>query len=253
MISCESPAYFISDCHLPLISKSGQEEWGIRATQFIRRVAPRASTLFLVGDLFDFWFEWRHSVPKGVFQVLAALHELVRSGCRIFFIAGNHDGHPGNFLRDEVGLEIFRNAVDAEIDGKRFHIIHGDGIAVQDRGYRVLRRLVRWKPTEAIYRLIHPDLGIWFASKISQTSREVLSSLDKFGAEPYRSYADRKLREGCNYVVMGHRHIAEWIPHPNGGYLAIGEWIRAGSYGIYEHGTLKLAYYHPDENERPEP
>ena len=243
MISCKPPVYFLSDCHLPLIRKPDQEDWASHVIGFIREIAPRASTLFLVGDLFDFWFEWRYSVPKGVFRILAGLHELVRNGCRVFFIAGNHDGHPGRFLEEEVGLEIYRNAVNAEIGDKRFHIIHGDGVALEDSGYRALRRLVRWKPTESIYRLIHPDLGIWFASKISQTSRQVLSNKDKFGAEPYRAYALEKLDKGFNYVVMGHRHAAEWIPHSNGGYLAIGEWIRAGSYGIFEGGQLRLDYY----------
>lgn len=243
MISCKSPVYFLSDCHLPLIFKPEQADWADRVIGFIREITPKASTLFLAGDLFDFWFEWRYSVPKGVFQVLAGLHELVRNGCRVLFIAGNHDGHPGSFLENEVGLEIHRNGVDAEIDNRKFHILHGDGIALEDSGYRTLRRLVRWKPTEVIYRLIHPDLGIWFASKISQTSRQVLSDQDKFGAEPYRSYALEKLNKGYNYVVMGHRHSSEWIPHPNGGYLAIGEWIQAGSYGVFEQNQLKLDYF----------
>lgn len=243
MIHCKPPVYFLSDCHLPLIVKPGQESWTPKAVHFLREIAPRASTLFLVGDLFDFWFEWRHSVPRGVFSVLSSLHELVRHGCKVFFLAGNHDGHPGSFLADEVGLEISRGSIDAEIDSKQFHIIHGDGIALQDRGYRTLRTLVRLPITEAVYRLVHPDLGVWFASRVSDASRYHVSYKDAYGPEPYREYAARKLDSGYNYVVMGHRHVAEWIEHPNGGYLAVGDWIRKGSYGVFEDGELRLEYF----------
>ena len=91
--------------------------------------------------------------------------------------------------------------------------------------------------------MIHPDLGVWFASKLSKISRDVISQADKFGVEPYRDYALKKLDAGFNFVVMGHHHTAEWIPHPNGGYLAVGEWMKSGSYGIFEDGELKLAYF----------
>ncbi len=243
MISCPDPACFLADCHLPLVRVRGREEDLLRVVRFLRSIASHASTLFLVGDLFDFWFEWRRAVPRGVFPVLAALHELVRDGKRVFFLAGNHDGHPGDFLAREVGLEVHRGAVDAEIRGKRFHVVHGDGIAAQDRGYRALRTVVRWQFTEKVFRLVHPDIGVWLAAKLSRVSRSRLSREDKFGPEPYRRYARAKLDAGFNYVVMGHRHVAEWLPHPNGGYLSVGGWMKGGGYGIFEGGELKLEYF----------
>ena len=238
-----APVYFLSDCHLPLIARPGQEDWTPRVVRFLRERAVRAASLFLVGDLFDFWFEWRRSVPGAAFPVLAALHELVLGGRQVVFLAGNHDGHPGRFLEKEVGLTVSRVPIDADIDGRRFHIIHGDGLAPADRGYRILRAVIRWKPTEALYRLLHPDAGIWFARQVSGLSQRMWSYEDKFGPEPYRQYARRKLDEGFNYVVMGHRHKSEFIPHPNGGYLAIGEWIAKGTYGVYEDGELKLEIF----------
>ncbi|MDP8228614.1 MAG: UDP-2,3-diacylglucosamine diphosphatase [Candidatus Electryoneaceae bacterium] len=238
-----SPALFLADCHLPLVDRKTQRDWTPRVVRFLREEATIARTIFLVGDIFDFWFEWRHSVPARAFPVLAALHELVRGGRQIIYLGGNHDGHVGKFLEEEVGLTVSRKPVDALIDGKRFHIIHGDGLAPSDYKYRILRSLVRWKPTETIYRLVHPDLGIWLAYKLSGISRDHFSSKDGFGAEPYREYARGKLDEGFHYVIIGHRHTYEQIPHPNGGYLAIGEWIRKGSYGLFMDDEANLKFY----------
>ena len=164
-------------------------------------------------------------------------------GRQIIYLGGNHDGHVGKFLEDEIGLTVSRKPVDAEIDGKRFHIIHGDGLAPSDWKYRMLRGLVRWKPTETIYRLVHPDLGIWLAYKLSGISRNYISAKNEFGTVPYREYALRKLDGGFHYVIIGHHHLAEQIPHPNGGYLAIGDWIRKGSYGLFMDGEAKLKFY----------
>lgn len=243
METYSSPVYFLSDCHLPLIIKPGQESWQGVVLSFLREEASQARTLFLVGDIFDFWFEWRDSVPATAFPVLAELHRLVRQGVKIIYLAGNHDGHPGKFLRDEVGLAISREPVNAEIEGKKFHILHGDGIALHDHAYRVLRSLVRWKPTEAIYRLIHPDLGIWFANKVSKYSRVTIDKGKFADLKFYRDYAEKKLNEGFNYVVMGHIHEAGVFEHPNGGFYAIGDWIGVRSYGVFEDGRMQLKYF----------
>jgi len=238
-----SPVIFLSDCHLPLINHPSTAGWTDRVVKFLREVGPSAATLMLVGDIFDFWFEWRHSVPSRAFPVLAALHDLKRKGQRIVYLGGNHDGHVGRFLQDEVGIEVSRESVDIEADGKKIHVIHGDGLAPADRGYRILRALVRWKPTEAIYKLVHPDLGIWIAYKLSGFSHDHLSSSDNFGAKPYREYAQSKLKKGFDLVVIGHRHTAEHQQYEGGDYLAIGDWIGKGSYGVLKDGVVKLEYY----------
>ena len=238
-----SPVYFLSDCHLPLIAKPGQESWVPTVVRFLREKASSARTLFLVGDIFDFWFEWRHSIPAAAFPVLAELNKMVQQGVEISYMAGNHDGHVGRFLETEVGLTATRRSIDAEIDGKRFHILHGDGIALDDRGYRILRSLVRWRPTEAIYKLVHPDFGIWFAHKVSKYSRVTGGNPKVTGLGPYRDYAERKLNEGFNYVIMGHVHESGVFDHPNGGFYAIGDWINRHSYGVFENGGMKLEFF----------
>ena len=238
-----SPAYFLSDCHLPLIPRSGQGKWYETVIGFLREEAAKAKSLFLVGDIFDFWFEWRHSVPAAAFPILTELHNLKQNGIKITYLAGNHDGHLGKFLNDEVGLAVTRKYIDAEVDEKRFHIIHGDGIALHDRGYRVLRSLVRWKPTETIYRMIHPDFGIWFANKISKYSRLKLDNPKKADSVSYRHYAEGKFNKGFDYVVMGHIHEAEVFENENGGFYLIGDWIGKRSYGVFENGEMRLKFY----------
>ena len=210
---------------------------------FLRNEALKASTLFLVGDIFDFWFEWRHAIPARAFRILNALHELKRNGVEIHYIAGNHDGHIGEILHEEVGLEIHRDPIDARIDGKKFRVIHGDGVAGRDIGYRILRALVRWKPTESIFKLVHPDFGIWFANRLSKFSRDSLSADDKFGSEPYKKYAFKKLKKEYDFVVMGHRHDAGLFKEEGGVFLQIGDWMNKGSFGVYENDEIKLKFY----------
>ena len=243
MVTLQEPTVFISDSHLPLIPHPERDGWAPRLINFLTEIVKPPSTLVIVGDLFDFWFEWRYSIPSGAFRVLSTLRNLSENGVRIIYLGGNHDGHVGSFLEDEVGVVVSRKPIDAEIGGKRFHIVHGDGIAPSDRGYRLLRCLIRWKFTESIYRLVHPDLGIWIANKISKISRVTVSKIDTFGAEPYRQYAVNKLDDGFNFVIMGHRHQAEYREHSNGAYVAIGDWLNRGSYGYFIDGEMKLKYF----------
>ncbi len=247
MIKCKEPALFLADCHLPLIPQAQTQEWTPRVVRFLNSAARKASTVVLAGDIFDFWFEWKHSVPAKSFKPLAAMHNLVNDGIEIFYLAGNHDGHPGSFLRDEIGLRIFRGSLDLEINHKKIHVIHGDGLAKRDRSYRMLRSLVRWKPTEKIFRQIHPDWGIKFAAKLSNFSSANLSDHDKFGVAPYRDYAFRKIDEGFDYVVIGHRHSAERHEHNNGVFFSIGDWIEKGGYGWLENGKMELRHYEDKE------
>ena len=237
-----SPAYFLSDCHLPMIRRRGHIERHEQVVRFLREKASKGRTLFLVGDILDFWFEWRLSMPSHAYPVLFELSVLIQKGIEVVYLGGNHDGHVGDFLEREVHITVSRKPVDALIDGKKFHILHGDGLAPPDRGYRILRSLVRWKPTEEIYRLVHPDFGIWFAGKVSKYSRNQRAKKKKIRVEHYREYAEKKLEEGFNYAVMGHIHEARQFPHPNGGICLIGDWMRKQSYAVFKEGGMRLEF-----------
>lgn len=243
MLIYKSPAIFLADCHLPLIPNANQSGWTERVIEFLQSKASNAATIVLVGDIFDFWFEWKYAVPGGAFPVLSVLNDLVKKGVKIFYLAGNHDGHPGKFLEDQVGLTVVRGNLDLEIETKKFHIIHGDGIAPPDRGYRMLRSLVRWGPTEKLFRMIHPDWGINFAAWLSKASTEHYSSEDKFGLDPYKNYAFKKIDQGFDYVVMGHRHSSEFHLHGSGAFMGVGGWIPDGGYGVFTDGVAKIEHF----------
>jgi UDP-2,3-diacylglucosamine hydrolase len=242
----KSPVCFLSDCHLPLIPKKGRENWITDVVRFLRDIASQNATIFLVGDLFDFWFEWKHSIPGKAFSVLSELRKLVEADVKIVYLSGNHDGHLGSFLENEVGLTVSRKPIDVLIDGKKFHIIHGDGIAPQDTGYRILRSLVRWGPTEKIYKFVHPDFGIWFADKVSAVSHSTGGNKAARQFNDYKEYAMKKLDDGFNFVVMGHVHKSRYVPHDNGGFMAIGDWMGKKSYGIFSGDELRLLYFNND-------
>ncbi|NQT35727.1 UDP-2,3-diacylglucosamine diphosphatase [bacterium] len=243
MIEFPSPAYFLADCHLPLIPRPEQESRTQEVVHFLREKCSDAATLFLVGDIFDFWFEWRHSIPSGAFPVLAELRELAEKGTKVVYMAGNHDGHVGSFMEQKVGLIVTRESMDVQIDGRKLHVLHGDGIAAPDAGYRMLRRLVRWRWTESIYKLVHPDFGIWFAKMISRYSRETGGNKKATAIRYYKEYAEHKLDQGFNYVVMGHIHSALFDSHPNGGFIVIGDWMNKHSYARFADGEMRLEYF----------
>lgn len=240
MIKQKSPAYFLSDCHLPLISDDYNRDWDKKVIRFLQSIRDDARSLFLIGDIFDFWFEWKHAVPSRAFPVLSVLHEMVKDDISIFYLAGNHDHHPGRFLENEVGLYVSRTNLSVKIEDKRLFLVHGDGIAEQDKGYRMLRSLVRWGPTEHIFRQIHPDWGIGFAKNLSKGSRKHFSSKDKFGVKPYRDKAFTLIDQGYDYVLMGHRHDSGVYNHGSGSFFAIGNWIGQGTYCRFENGEMQM-------------
>ena len=155
------PVYFIADAHLGSSADPAADEPRLaRLVPFLRRVRDRgAEHLYIVGDLFDFWFEYRSVVSRRAFPVVCALRRLVDAGVEVTWMGGNHDYWLGDFLRDEVGLRVMRVPLEVTLEGRRILLIHGDGLAGrQDRGYRVLRAVIRAPLSESLFRLIHPVL-----------------------------------------------------------------------------------------------
>jgi len=193
--------------------------------EFLDFVKMRAQGLFIVGDLFDFWFEYRHAVPNRHFAVLAKLHEIRKRGVEIDYLAGNHDMWLGSFLQHEVGLNIHHEAITRDLFGLKCHITHGDGTARDDVGYRILKRIMKHPVNVFLYRLLSPDIGVPFARRMSQTSRTLKDS-GKHWDRQYREYAVSKLAEGFDVVVMGHTHRPK-IESIDGKVLVnLGDWLQ---------------------------
>ena len=231
-------AYFLSDLHLGAYPRNEKSSVPM-LMDFLNHVAQTDGHLFIVGDLLDFWFEYRTVVPRYPFRLLAHLRSMVDRGCEITYIAGNHDYWMGDFLRDDVGVETHKGRLDTSISGKRFFISHGDGIATTGEiGYRVLNGLLHSRVVSSAFRLLHPDLGLILAKAVSKLSRRRSS---KNNSDPnLESFIREKSRSGFDYVVLGHLHKPKIFKVGDTSCLVIGDWIENFTYGLFADGELTL-------------
>lgn len=242
--------YFISDVHLGIEGPAEEEAKEERLAALLDSMGSDGARLFINGDLFDFWFEYRRVVPGRGLRVLAALHRLALSGVAVHYLTGNHDFALGPYLSEEVGCIIHEEPFAIQADGRRFYLHHGDGLAKKDTGYRVLKKVVRSGWAQALWRLVHPDLGLWLARKVSGTSRQYTTGKD-YGTT---GYMDRRLEawaeEGYDVIFLGHTHHAE-VRQLTGDalYVNLGTWLGGGApWARYEEGELLVV--HPDGSEQ---
>jgi UDP-2,3-diacylglucosamine hydrolase len=233
--------YFISDVHLGLGARDQEREKEDRLLGFLKAILPSADRLFIVGDLFDFWFEYRTVVPKGFHRTLSALQDLTERGIPVEYLAGNHDYWIGDFFERELGMTLRFNPYEANLQGKRVYLHHGDGLAKNDLGYRMIKPLLRNRWSIRAYRLLHPDLGVWLAQGSSKTSRAYTSSKDYGNEEEgMLAFAREKILEGMDIVIMGHRHKPRIMPVGTGTYVNLGDWIHFFTYGEMVGGQMSL-------------
>ncbi len=234
--------YIFSDAHLG----SGSAELEARKVEKIRelfeRVKADGDRLVILGDLFDFWFEYKHAIPKDHHQVLFMLTELVNRGVHVDYISGNHDFWMDDFFAEHIGVYLHRDSLDITYDKQRLHLIHGDGLAKGDGGYRLLKRILRNPVNIWLYRKLPPDWAIPLAKKVSGSSREYTSRRDHTFARDYEAYAKVKLGEGYDAVVIGHLHIPVFETYTNGTYVNTGDFIHHFSYARLKDGILTLEF-----------
>ncbi len=233
--------YFLSDAHLGS-DDPGSEKLKIeKLFAFFDMVKADGSELYILGDLFDFWFEYKHAIPKQHLKVVFRLASLVENGIKIHYITGNHDFWLGNFLTDEVGLTIHRDHTETTIDGLRLFMIHGDGLSPSDWKYRVfIRTPLRNRLAVWLYRLIPPDWGIPLAKAVSSHSRNITSDREPAFLKDYEEYAQKKLSEGYDAVLIGHVHYPVFKQFDNGIYVNTGDFYHHFSYGKLQDGKLTL-------------
>lgn len=239
-MSDSRPAYFISDLHLGARYRQlrpGREESLLR---FLRGPAREASHLIILGDLFEFWMEYRSYVPKGHFRVLAALEELVRGGVEVHYLAGNHDFNLGGFFREHLGIQVHPEEVLIELQGKRLLLMHGDGLPESDGRYRIMRRIFRHPASNFLFRLLHPDWGMGLAHLLSGLSRDQHRNRPR--KMPEYEAAGRALltRSGCDIVMHGHTHAAFVKEVPEGVYVNSGEWLFEMRYVAMVNGACRV-------------
>ena len=232
--------YFISDVHLGLGSSEEEREKELRLVKFLDHLPNDASQLFIVGDLFDAWFEYRTVIPKGFHRLFVALEDLSSKGVLIHYLAGNHDYWIRDFFPEHLGMKTYHDAFDIVVDGKKIHIHHGDGLASNDTGYRILKKILRNRLNIWLYSWLHPDIGIPLARSSSRKSRHHTSS-KTFGEDDNMvRYAQEKINEGYDFVIMGHRHQPVRKELGSGIYINLGDWITHNTYAELQNGEIAL-------------
>ncbi len=231
---------FISDIHLGLRSREIENQKERLLVRFLEFAKSEAAELFIVGDLFDYWFEYRRVYQKGYFRTLTALQDITEAGIKVHYFIGNHDFMHGDFFEKEIGAQMYNDPIERVLNGKKFFIGHGDGLVKNDTGYNILKKIMRNKTLQTLYSWVHPDLGIAIASGTSKTSREYTAKKDYGEIDGLYDAACRKIDEGFDYVIFGHLHERQYENYKNGTYINLGSWLDAPCYGIFRDGKFEI-------------
>ncbi len=245
--------YFASDFHLGAPDRASSLARERRIVKWLHEIAPHAAEIYLVGDIFDFWFEYRKAVPRGFTRLLGTLSELCDSGLPIHVFTGNHDMWIFDYLPSETGVQVHREPIQRSWNGKDFYIGHGDGLGPGDYGYKVIKKVFNSRLCQWIFARFHPNFGIGVADFWSRTSRKVSQEKDAtfLGEEGewLVHYCKEILtREHYDYFIFGHRHLPLDIRlTPDSRYLNLGDWIRYYTYARFDGNDLELLRYgaHP--------
>jgi len=240
--------YFCSDNHLGSPNRNLSLEREKIFITWLDQIKADAQAIFFLGDLFDFWFEYKKVVPKGFTRLFGKLAELSDSGIDLFFFVGNHDCWIGNYFEDELGINVFHKKVDLNIDNYNILIGHGDGLGPGDNKYKFLKLLFRNPILKKLFSFIHPDLGISLGSFLSQKNKILSGSEKVFESEDKEmlfSYCKDVLKtKYYHFFIFGHRHIPlELDLGNNSKYFNTGDWITHFSYLVYDGNSFNLNYF----------
>ena len=241
--------YFASDVHLGVPNLAASQARERRFVQWLDTIKTNATAIYILGDLFDFWFEYHTVVPRGYVRVLGKLAELRDKGIPIYFFTGNHDLWMFGYFEQELGIPVYRQPLLTQIDGKTFLIGHGDGLGPGDLKYKWVKkylftnRLCQW-----LLHWLHPDIGLGIANFFSSRSRLANGTADEHflgnNNEWLIQYAQRRLQtKHIDYFVFGHRHLPLDIPIQQSRYINTGDWIKYNTYAIYENQQLRLCHF----------
>ena len=238
--------YFASDNHLGL---PNLEESRVREKYFVSwldEVQKDAFAIYLLGDLFDFWFEYKTVVPKGFVRVLGKLAEISDAGIPIIFFVGNHDLWMRDYFQKELGVIVHHQPITLTLGSKRFFIGHGDGLGPGDSGYKRMKKVFTNNFSKCLFRCLHPDWGVRLGQYLSQKNKLISAEQDiKFLGEENEwlvAYSKRKLQEEhYDYFVFGHRHLPLVINLSyKSQYINLGDWITHNTYAVYDGKAMVL-------------
>jgi UDP-2,3-diacylglucosamine hydrolase len=238
--------YFASDFHLGVPSYESSLEREKKVVKWLESIRVDASEIYLVGDIFDFWFEYKTVVPRGFVRLLGKIAEITDSGIPIHFFTGNHDMWTFDYLEKECGVKIYRQPIEIEYNDKKFFIGHGDGIGPGESSYKILKGIFASKLCQWAFARLHPNLGIGIANLWSKRSRISNAGYDEifYGEEKeiLVTFCKNELKKShFDYFIFGHRHLVLDIAvGENSRYINLGEWVTKPTYAEFDGKELKL-------------
>lgn len=243
--------YFLSDAHLGSRAIEKRRTHERRLVNFLDQIKNRAAAIYLMGDMFDYWYEFKHVVPKGYTRFLGKISELTDQGVEVHFFTGNHDLWVSDYLEKECGVILHRNQQTAEIYGKLFFLAHGDGLGNGDRKYKILRTLFHSKTLQRLFSMIHPrwtvELGLEWAkhSRMKRVDGKEPAFMGEAN-EPLVVYSKHYLKShpDINFFIYGHRHIMlDLMLTKSARVVILGDWINECSYAVYDGENLFLEQF----------
>jgi UDP-2,3-diacylglucosamine hydrolase len=239
--------YFASDFHLGLKAGSDPLEREKKIVRWLISITPDAGEIFLIGDIFDFWWEYKLVVPRGFTRFLGTISSITDSGIPVHFFTGNHDMWVTDYLSGECGVIVHTGPITQTFDGKNFHIAHGEGLGSRSTTYKIVLSIFRNKPLRALYSALHPSIGVGIGHKWSLNSRLGKGiSLDFLGEEKEDliRYSKKILElDKIDYFIYGHRHLALSYNLKAGPQITfLGDWVKDGSFAEWDGNELVLRH-----------
>lgn len=238
--------YFFSDVHLGAPNAANSRLREQKLVRFLDAIKNDAAQIIIVGDLFDFWYEYKHVVPKGYVRILGKLAELTDAGIPIHFFVGNHDMWMRNYFQLELNIPVHFGPVTFDFFGKNFYVAHGDGLGPGDHGYKFLKKIFRNPLCQWMFGMLPPSIGIGLANFLSRKSRESVADHEKkfmgADAEWLMIYSREVLeKEHFDYFIYGHRHVpGVYALNEKSDYVNLGDWVTHFTYAVWDGTALQL-------------
>jgi UDP-2,3-diacylglucosamine hydrolase len=253
-MTAKKKIYFASDFHLGIDARLTSAERERQIVRWLDQIRVDAEAIYLVGDVFDFWFEYKTVIPKGYVRLFGKLAELRDANIPIYFFTGNHDMWMFRYFEEEFDIPIYRSPIIREHHGKTFYIGHGDGLGPGDHGYKFLKKVFANPVCQWLFARIHPNFGIGMANFWSGKSRSANPETPKFLGtkdEWLLVYSEAQLikNPSIDYFIFGHRHLPIDYTLKNGSsrYINLGEWMNFNSYAVFDGQTTTLQFFENDE------
>ena len=238
--------YFLSDFHLGVPNAAASLQREKLIVQFLNSIKDDAHTIFLVGDMFDFWFEYKKVVPRGYVRLLGKLAELSDAGIQLHFFVGNHDMWMKDYFQKELNMTLYFQPQTFTFNNCSFYIGHGDGLGPGDHGYKFIKKIFRNPVCQWLFGILPPVIGMGLAHYFSQKSKDVQASKEKMflGEEKewLLTYSKEMLqKEKFNFFVFGHRHLPiDYRLTRESRYINLGEWINFQTYAVFDGKEMEL-------------